>query len=393
MNHRADPTHDVILVGGGLASTLTAYRLRLTRPGLRIVVLERSPAHDDAHTWSCFMTDLEASQRAWLESVIANRWPSYEVHFPDLTRTIDTDYARVSGAAIDSLRRGALAEIYRFDADVVEVSDGQVRLASGECLRAPLILDGRGATASPHLTVAFQKFVGLEVSTAEPHDLDRPVIMDAGVRQTDGFRFFYLLPLDARRLLIEDTRYSDGAALPVADLTTEIRRYARAQRWKIDTEIRREEGVLPIVLGGDFDAYWASLEPSAAPIGMRALLFHPTTGYSLPHAVRTADALAGLSDLTTRAARRLVEDQARRAWREGAYLRLLNRMLFQAAEPERRFEVLQHFYRLPRPLVERFYSGRLTWTDRARILSGRPPVPIGAALRAVRLHPQEAAHG
>ncbi len=68
-----------------------------------------------------------------------------------------------------------------------------------------------------------------------------------------------------------------------------------------------------------------------------------------------------------------------RARNQGFY-RLLNRMLFRAAEPTRRHLVLQRFYRLPQPLIERFYAGRTTLWDIARILVGKPPVPVSRAL-------------
>jgi len=45
--------------------------------------------------------------------------------------------------------------------------------------------------------------------------------------------------------------------------------------------------------------------------------------------------------------------------------------------------VLERFYRLPEPLIGRFYAGRSTFRDKARILAGRPPVPIGRAIRAL----------
>jgi lycopene beta-cyclase len=55
-------------------------------------------------------------------------------------------------------------------------------------------------------------------------------------------------------------------------------------------------------------------------------------------------------------------------------------MLFRAAQPERRYRILERFYRLPEPLIERFYAARSTALDKVRVLSGRPPVPITAAL-------------
>jgi lycopene beta-cyclase len=58
-------------------------------------------------------------------------------------------------------------------------------------------------------------------------------------------------------------------------------------------------------------------------------------------------------------------------------------MLFRACAPELRYRVLGRFYRLRQPLVERFYAARPTLADKARILTGKPPVPIGAALKVM----------
>jgi lycopene beta-cyclase len=46
--------------------------------------------------------------------------------------------------------------------------------------------------------------------------------------------------------------------------------------------------------------------------------------------------------------------------------------------------VLERFYRLSPPLIQRFYAARLTWRDQARILIGKPPVPIPAAMKCIR---------
>ena len=57
-------------------------------------------------------------------------------------------------------------------------------------------------------------------------------------------------------------------------------------------------------------------------------------------------------------------------------------MLFAAAEPGLRYKVLEQFYTLDRGLIERFYAGRSTLADKARILIGKPPVPLIAGLSA-----------
>jgi lycopene beta-cyclase len=63
---------------------------------------------------------------------------------------------------------------------------------------------------------------------------------------------------------------------------------------------------------------------------------------------------------------------------------MLAAMLFKAAEPAERYRVLERFYRLDAGLIARFYAGQSTMFDRARLLAGKPPVPIGRAVAAVR---------
>ena len=45
--------------------------------------------------------------------------------------------------------------------------------------------------------------------------------------------------------------------------------------------------------------------------------------------------------------------------------------------------MFERFYRLPEPLIERFYAARSTRFDKLRILSGKPPVPISRAVTAL----------
>jgi lycopene beta-cyclase len=104
--------------------------------------------------------------------------------------------------------------------------------------------------------------------------------------------------------------------------------------------------------------------------------------------VRTADLIAGLDHPTGAEAFRAIADYSKRHWRQQALLRFLNRMLFLAAEPDRRWVVMQRFYGLNQGLIERFYGGASTFSDKVRILTGKPPVAI---LRALRCLPQRSA--
>ena len=70
-------------------------------------------------------------------------------------------------------------------------------------------------------------------------------------------------------------------------------------------------------------------------------------------------------------------------WGEMGFFRMLNRMLFRAAAPAERHRIFAHFYRLDEDRIARFYAGEPTWGDKLRILSGKPPVSVGAAIKAL----------
>ncbi|SDK78563.1 lycopene beta-cyclase CrtY [Paracoccus chinensis] len=375
---------DLILAGAGLANALIALAVAERRPGTRILMLDRAPGPSDSHTWSFHDPDLRLSWHRRLAPAIRCRWQGQEVRFPDHARILRAGYASLDGAGLARLLEETPGVTLRWNAEITTLDSGGATLG-GERIEAPCVIDGRGAVLSRHLVTGYQKFVGLEFEMDAPHGVTRPVIMDATVPQQDGYRFVYLLPFSPTRLLIEDTRYSDGAALDEVALARAIVDYAKDKGWR-GREVRRERGVLPIALAHDASNLWAEAQGGSVPVGMRAGLFHPVTGYSLPVAAQVADVVAA-SEPTTAAVFRAVRAHALARAGDDRFLRLLNRMLFHGCAPEERHRVLSRFYRLPEPLIERFYAGKLTRLDRLRIVTGKPPIPIRDALPCLREAP------
>lgn len=377
-------THDVILVGGGLANGLIARRLAEYRPGLKIALIEAGTALGGNHTWSFHDTDVAPDLLIWLRPLIDKHWPDQEVIFPRRKRRLETGYNSMSSNTLATALTDLLgAQAILLNAPVVELTPRSVRLRDGRELTADLVIDGRGALARQPLTLGFQKFIGLEVETTAPHGQPRPIIMDATVSQTDGYRFVYTLPYTPTRLLIEDTYYSDGADLAPEQIEPRIAAYAKSKGWHIDRTVRREQGVLPITLDGDIEQHWRNLGSDIPVVGLRAWLFHPTTGYSLPQAAAVAAEIAAMSELTSRAVAAAVIRRSTRAWREQAFYRVLNRLLFVAAQPASRYTILERFYGLSQALIERFYAGHASTFDKVRILTGRPPLSITRAVASL----------
>ncbi|WP_420393912.1 lycopene beta-cyclase CrtY [Acuticoccus sp.] len=380
----------LIIAGGGLSGVLTALAFA-ERPDVDVTLLEAGPTLGGDHTWSFYATDVDTVGARLIAPFVAHSWDGYDVVFRGLKRRLPTPYRTVTSARLDDVARARLGGKVRFSCPVAALDDRSATLGDGTRLEADAVIDARGPSELVGAVLRWQKFLGREVRLAAPHGLTRPTIMDATVEQLDGYRFVYLLPYSADTLLIEDTYYAEDRGLDRATLRARIDLYAASRGWTIIGDVREETGVLPLLLGGDFSAIWSHAAPDggAAPIGVRAALFHPVTSYSLPHAVQTAVALATLAGpLSTDRVRATVRTLAAQHFARSGFDRLLNRLLFLAGRPDERHGVLERFHRLPQPLIERFYAGRMSRAQQARVLIGKPPVPILGALRAL---PQSAA--
>ncbi len=372
----------LIIVGGGLAGSLAALAIAEARPDVPLLLVEAGDRFGGNHTWSYFDGDVEGEAKALVEAMRPVRWPRHSVRFPGRNRTLGFGYNSIDSSNLDTLVRARLAPTqYRLATGVTSLSGDGITLIDGSRIPASGVIDARGPDGPmPGIELAWQKFIGVEYD-APGHGLDAPIIMDATVDQSDGYRFVYSLPFSKDRLLVEDTYYTNGPALDGDEVTARIADYVAAQGWT-GTPARQESGLLPILLGGDPAIFWPANDP-VARLGLKGGFFHPVTGYSLPQAAANAIALAQQADLDGRAIAPWTRARFIEQWRGGGFYRLLNRMLFLAARPEQRVQIFTHFYRLDERLVSRFYAGKLTLTDKIRILVGKPPIPIFRALKVI----------
>lgn len=377
--------HDgLIIAGGGLAGSLLALAMAARRPDVPLLLIEAGETFGGNHLWSFFDTDVAAGDRWLVEPLVSHHWDGHFVAFPEHSRRLRGGYNTIRSDGLDRAVRDALAPEQRMSGmKVVEVRDDLVTLQSGDKIKAVGVIDARGAANLGYLDLGWQKFVGREYRFDQPHGVTHPVIMDATVDQYDGYRFVYLLPFDDRHMLVEDTYYGDGPELDVERVGARIDDYVRQRGFGSGSYERQESGCLPVAMGGDFGAFWRVGGARVGKVGLRGGQFHPTTGYSLPDAVRTATMIAGAEDLSGAALHDLTERTAARNWKDRGFYRTLDTMLFRAAEPRDRYKILERFYRLDARLIARFYAGQSTMFDKVRVLSGKPPVPIGRAMNAL----------
>jgi lycopene beta-cyclase len=368
------PLHfDYLLVGGGLAGSLLALALFRHRPQARVALVEKQAKLGGNHLWCFHAGDVEQANEL-VQPLVAQRWPRYEVRFPDLRRTLEEPYAAVPSERLDQVVQRAFAEREHARLYLGEtarrVTASSVELASGPILTADVVIESRGPEAFAAAPgTGFQKFIGLELEVESSSPLGAPRLMDALVPQKDGFRFMYALPLTGQRVLLEDTYFSDSPELRPPELEAEIMAYAERLGLKVVAVRRRESGVLPLPLSAP---RLRDPEPDAPFVaGYQGGWFHPVTGYSFPLAVRLARAVAGAEPSELRA--RVWPALLRRQRSQLRFAVLLNRMLFTAFESGERYRAIERFYRLPVESIRRFYALDLTASDRLRLVCGRPP--------------------
>jgi lycopene beta-cyclase len=379
------PEFDYLLVGGGLQNALVALTVLRRRPGARVALVESTRTLGGNHRWSFHGADVPASSRDVVAPLSDVTWPAYEVRFPGFARRLASSYfsfdsARLHDVVVRAVHDAPGSRVFT-GSGAVSVGGREVVLENGLVVRAPLVVDARGPShfVAPHAPAiaGYQKFVGLEVDLARPSEIHVPCVMDATVAQQDGFRFVYLLPLSTTRLLVEDTYFSEESALDRAAVRDGILDYCQRRGLEVTHVVREEDGVLPL------PARCSAPPRCESPLlaGYMGGWFHPTTGYSFSTAIRLAELIAALDtrDLGTAANRRAFAALVRAHRVQTRFATALNRMLFAWFAPPDRWHVLARFYRLPEDSIRRFYALTTRWTDRARIVCGRPPRGLSPA--------------
>ncbi|MBK8085707.1 MAG: hypothetical protein IPK28_18825 [Devosia sp.] len=215
------------------------------------------------------------------------------------------------------------------------------------------------------LELGFQKFVGLEVECASPTRWTCPRSwMQPSTSWTAiaSSTFCRSRPPAPDR----DRALPDGAALDPAPLRRDILAYAAGRGWVVPRCCggdRRPRSASPTIRR----AFWAERPLEVRRSGCGRRLFHPTTGCSLPDAVRVASLIAALAHRKRALAailRRYSLKQVARQRSTGCS----NRMLFRAAEPAERqvpAAVLPAALAPDRALLR---AGRTSFADACRFL-------------------------
>lgn len=360
---------DFVIVGGGLQGCLVVNALSHRAPDKRVLLVEQNTKLCGNHTWSFHRPDIERETFVWFKDLVDHSWGSYEVRLGDSIRPVAIPYGSISSDSLANKTNMVFLSqpnFQRLTGSVAKLSTNRLTLESGQEIAAKVVLDARGCDPRSLLdnTCGFQKFVGLEVFLESNWRSSRPCLMDDSADQSDGFRFLYSLPFSSRRVLVEDTCFSNDSQFKTEQSIDEIDRYLRREGHRSYRIIRRESGCLPM-------PYAKQASAASNTIGYRGGFFHPATGYSIPLAANLANEIASANPESAEDVIANLRNQKR--FQKSASL-FLNRMLFQLVKPHHRAEIFRRFYdKLSTEAIGRFYAHRFSSTDMLQILVGKPP--------------------
>ncbi|HBJ34012.1 MAG TPA: lycopene cyclase, partial [Planctomycetaceae bacterium] len=375
MPNATGKSFDYILVGGGLQSGLMAMAIRHHQPEARLAIVERESQIAGNHTWSFHATDVPAKSSAWVAPLIESRWPSYQILVGGRKRSVNLEYFSTSSAhfasVISHTLQGSDCEILT-NATATELTGNRVTLHDGRQLDAAVVFDNRGPSRvdMQSYTGGFQKFWGFEILLENDWPIANPIVMDDRIDQRDGFRFVYTLPLERRRVLVEDTRFSNSPSIDRDECLDKVQTYLSDRGCRHYKIVREESGVLPMPTGGPLPG---SELPKLAG-GYRGGWFHAATGYSFPMSIAVAEIVATTPVENMPA---VLQVLANEHLGRAKFARFLNRLLFDLVKPKTRYQIFRRFYRvLDESRIARFYGHRFTRTDAFRIVVGIPPMGL-----------------
>jgi lycopene beta-cyclase len=338
----------VIVLGGGPAGRALASAC--AGSGLGTTLVDPRPDKPWSSTYGAWAdelpNDVPVAARAPVTRAIG-----VEEH------VLDREYVVLDNARLRVLPPSVRVEAGKSTSITISARGSSVRLADGRTLTARLVVDATGAP--PSRGRVEQTAAGVVVSAREARLVlgdGEALIMDWRQPPTTGVdwpTFLYAVPLDADRVLLEETSLARRPGLPVAELRARLAARLGGLGIPLPTRAEEEQVRFPVDLN----------RSTRLTFGAAAALVHPATGYSvattLSLAPLVAEAIADALPKGPRAARVAAKQVV---WSPAAKLvhtmRRHGLRALLAMPPEQVPEFFDLFFQLPEELRRSYLSGR-----------------------------------
>ncbi|MGK8522940.1 lycopene cyclase family protein [Nocardia asteroides] len=279
-------TPDLVVCGLGPAGRALAHRA--VSRGLTVTVVDPAPERRWAATYAAWADELPD----WLTREAVAATVPRPMAWGTRAHRVDRSYVVLDTVRLQTALHLSDARVVADRA--VDIAPERVVLASGATIAGGRVVDARGLTRSP--ARAEQTAYGVIVDAGRCAGLN-PLFMDwradNGAADDAPPSFLYAVPLDERRMLLEETCLAGRPALTGAELRARLRHRLRARGIGL-TGAEPVEHVRFPVQGG---------RPGSRRFGAAGGFLHPATGYSVGAVLACADAVAAGQDVWPAAAR------------------------------------------------------------------------------------------
>ncbi len=379
--------YDYIIAGGGMAGLSLAYYLTHSElKNKKILIIDREPKTTNDRTW-CFW---EAEKSAF-ESILYKKWNTVQFASMDgRLRNLDIEnyrYKMLRG--IDFYRYINLILVKKSNIEFVYDSIESIEDNKNEAIvktinhsfSADYVFDSifklnlmKGVKTGRHNI--FQHFKGLIIETPKPHfNPEVPVMMNFGTEQHSDCRFFYVLPINEKRALIEFTLFNESL-LSEEEYNLELKQYIKKTLQITDYQVLEEEfGIIPMT--DESTSEFPS--PRVVRIGTAGGYTNPATGYTFSGTQERLQKIVKQLEKTGK-------PKIKTSWFQKRHL-LYASILLNVLQKRRHLlaDVFDKMYlRNPPARVFKFLDGKTNFIEELKIMSSTPiPKFLAAAIDVI----------
>ena len=277
--------YDIIIAGAGLGGLSFAHFLIQNRyNSKKVLILDAAEKNSNDRTWSFWSCSTPtykcATKQVWDQLGFAtDAFVKYESIDPYKYYTIHgIDFY---DEVLDEINQSSFITFKQEQVTSIQDNESFVEVKTTEAqYTASYVIDSitRPKIDENEFSLNWQNFVGLKIKTNEStFDVNKPLLMDFRVPQTDSANFIYILPYKENEALVEYTQFSRSRNIDKTHCEKELQTYIKEILVANHYDILEEEiGSIPMT-NFPFDP---SPSERIFRIGIVGGDTKPTTGYT-----------------------------------------------------------------------------------------------------------------
>ena len=274
--------YDVAIIGAGCSGLSLAYQIFLEQKlNLKVIIIDKKREFKKDRTWSFWKVDEHE-----FDDCLEKKWNSVEIKYKNKIKVFNSDqfpYQSINSLKFYNKIINQISDSHKISLDTkvkgIKYKDNIYEIqTNSEVIHSNKIFDSR--IPEMELGKLYRHFYGIEIETNDNQfDNENVELMNFDCEQKNGVHFFYTLPFDSKRALIETTWLSILTKLEKVEYEIELKRYIESKFPNIkEYKVLREEiGAIPMFRRD------LSNQKNYFEIGLRGNVNRMSTGYTFTY--------------------------------------------------------------------------------------------------------------